>query len=124
MTTRDVKYRASTIRNSGDTVNDAVNSWSNAPLILDGATLPVNCFGKIGEELGLRDQYEQTRARTIAELNDGTNALIQNREAIYTAADRYEGSEMKVKTKVDHLRPGIVNDGQDYETEYGWARDT
>ena len=75
-------FRASMIRKSGDIVNDAVNLWSEAPLALDSAWLPVNCFGKIGEQLGLRDQYERSRALTILDLNDGTTTLIQNREAV------------------------------------------
>lgn len=126
MTSKDVKFRASQIRKSGDLVNDAVNLWSNAPLVLDGATLPVNCFGKIGEELGLRDEYEKSRARTILELNDGTDILIQNREAVYTAADRYEGAERRAVEAVNGIprhRPEVADDGSDYESKYGWARD-
>lgn len=106
-------------------MNEAVNYWSNAPLALDSAFLPVNCFGKIGEELGLRGEYEKSRALTILELNDGTTTLIQNREAVYLTADRYEGAEIKsvqAVNNIPHHRPEIDNDGSDYESKYGWAR--
>jgi hypothetical protein len=113
------------IRKSGDIVNDAVNLWSESPLALDSAWLPVNCFGKIGEQLGLRDQYERSRALTILDLNDGTTTLIQNREAVYTAAARYEGIEDKTTDEVKNVpghRPENDNDGSDYGSRYGWAR--
>jgi hypothetical protein len=119
-----LKYRASLIRKSGDIVNDAVNLWSAAPLALDSAYLPVNCFGKIGEELGLRAEYEKSRALAILDLNDGATTLIENREAVYTTADRYEGAELKSTHQVDQVpghRPEI-DDGSDYESRYGWAR--
>ncbi|TDD76530.1 hypothetical protein [Actinomadura rubrisoli] len=127
MAPKDVKFRASKIRESGDLVNDAVNLWSNAPFTLDSAVLPANCFGKVGEELGLRDEYERSRAKTILELNDGTNILIQNREAVYKAADRYEGAEIKATQNVKDIprhRPDLDNDHSDYESKYGWARNS
>lgn len=124
MPPEEVEYRASTIRKSGDLVNDAVNFWSDAPLILDGASLPVNCFGKIGEDLGLRDEYERTRARAITKLNDGTTTLIQNREAVYTTADRYEGAEKKTVHVVRRHRRDLADERDGYEAKYGWARDT
>ncbi|MFC0037599.1 hypothetical protein [Actinomadura rayongensis] len=126
MTANEYKARARMIRRSGDYINDAVNSWSNAPLILDGAALPANCFGIVGEEVGLRDEYELWRAKTIVEFNDETNVLIRNREAVYATADRYEGAERKATQHVNGLprhRPEIDNDGSDYESRYGWARD-
>ncbi|WP_433179466.1 hypothetical protein [Actinoallomurus sp. CA-150999] len=122
-----LKFRASQIRKSGDKINDAVNLWSEAPSILDTAPLPENCFGKIGEELGLRQEYEKSRAQTILKLNDGTNALIQNREGLYTTANRYEHAEVKTTHEAKQAglshRPELPSEKDDYETRYGWARE-
>ena len=125
--TPSLKFRASQIRKSGDIVNDAVNLWSEAPSILDTASLPAKCFGEIGEELGLRQEYEKCRAQTILKLNDGTNALIQNREALYTTAGRYEHAEVKSTHEAKQAglshRPELGSEKGDYESRYGWARD-
>ncbi|GAA4630568.1 hypothetical protein GCM10023196_056430 [Actinoallomurus vinaceus] len=122
-----LKFRASQIRKSGDHINDAVNLWSDAPAILDGALLPENCFGTIGEELGLRQEYEKSRAQTILKLIDGTNALIQNREGLYTTAARYEHAEVKTTHEAKQAglshRPDLGSERDDYESRYGWARD-
>ncbi|GAA4618870.1 hypothetical protein GCM10023195_85090 [Actinoallomurus liliacearum] len=123
----NLKFQASQIRKSGDNINDAVNFWSEAPAILDTAYLPENCFGEIGEELGLRQEYEKSRAQTILKLNDDTITLIQNREAVYTTADRYEHAEVKSTHEVQKAglshRPEVGNERDDYESRYGWARD-
>jgi hypothetical protein len=89
--------------------------------------LPENCFGVAGERAGLRTEYEKQRAKTIIRLHDGGLALIRNREGVYLTADRYAGAEVEATNRVADIprhRPEIDNDGSDYESKYGWVRNT
>jgi hypothetical protein len=127
--TPSAKHRASSIRKSGDLVNDAVNLWSKAPRILDMAFLPENAFGMIGKEAALVEDYEESRAKTIITLNDGTLTLINNREAVYLTADRYEGAETDAGDRTKKIppparKPDLYDRPQDdFDSRYGWGRE-
>jgi hypothetical protein len=91
-----VKHKVSSLRECGDRINDAVNMWSEAPTILDGAWLPFDALGIAGEEARYgAGGYEASRKEAMGRLNEATNGLIGFREAVYQVADKYAGVEQE-----------------------------
>lgn len=100
MPEREIHHQTDHIRASGDDIDDAVNSWSDATILINDAWLPWGALGIIEEEVGsggtgARAEYEGVRNDAINRLNASTDALINVRESLYRVADEYDGVEDK-----------------------------
>ena len=99
-------FKISTIRHSGDQINDAVNIWGEAVNEINNAWLPINALGIAGE--AARFGYEEIRKDTIDRLNDASNRLITIRETVYQIADNYSSTESDTQHDVKKA-PGLTH---------------
>lgn len=99
-------FKISTIRGSGDKIDDAVNMWVDANGQVNDAWLPFYALGIAGEEA--RIGYEEIRHNAIGRLNEAVNRLITVRETVYSIADNYGSAESRTKDDVKRS-PGLTH---------------